>query len=123
MSNPPNIDHIGSTDDLRSLVEQVRESQTKLADYLATVATAAHPDIVELLNSYGFGIPGRMPFSSTGSQRTADTFVKLAKRTADQAIAVAKTAEAMYLHWLKQVKQPVDAAEAARSKSGPRIKV
>ncbi len=123
---PPTINRIGqsksATDDLRVMVEQIRESMTSLSDYLNTIAAAVHPDIIELMIAHGLDIPGRFSFSHTSGQKVADEVHKQLKRAADQALATAKITDAVFLLWLKQVKQPVEAAIAAREKSSP-IKV
>ncbi len=123
MSNPPSVERIGSTDDLKSMVEQINDEMVRLSNYLTTIAAAAHPDMVELLASYGLDRPGRFGFMATTGEKAAGEFHKMLQRAADQAIAAAKVMDGAYVFWLKNVKQPVEAAEAARSKSGPRIKV
>ncbi len=117
---PPNIDRIHNTDALKAIVEQIRDGMNQLSDYLNNVGAAAHPDLVELLRAEGLEARGR--FGGSSAEKTATEFHKLLKKTADHAIATAKVAEATYLFWLKHVKQPIEAARAARAKQ-PRINV
>jgi len=113
MSTPPNIDRIKDTDSLRQIIEQIRDGQTKLADYLNNLGAAAHPDLVELLIAEGVDVRGS--FGRSSAEKTAKAFHQLLKRTADHADTTAKVADAAFMYWLKNVRQPIEAARARKS--------
>lgn len=118
MSIPPTVDRLGesksATDDLKRLVTEVREAMNALSDYLNGIAASAHPDMVLMLIEEGVDERGR--FGSSSAQKTADEFHKLLRKAASHAITTGKAMDASYIFWLKQVKQPIEAARARRDR-------
>lgn len=119
---PPTI-NVDGTDTLKAMVDNVATACSQLSDYLANTAVSLHPDIVRLLQSENLDGTNRLGFGSSANS-TANGFVNLAKRAAEQAEACGKISRAMHLYWVKNIKTPVDMAVKARTASGrPKLKV
>lgn len=121
---PPRLT-IEGTDTSMAYSEAAQQALVRYADDLANQASRMHPEIVELLKAEGVDGPSGLFGKGSSAEATANAYVKLAKRAADQAVSVAKMQRAMHLLWLKQVKEPVDAARAARERrrGGSSLKV
>lgn len=117
---PPAIDRISGTEQLKAITDLITEAEIKLADYIANIAISAQPEIIELLRSEGLDERGR--FGGSSANATANGFVRIAKRLANQAEGTAKLSRALYLYWTKNVKTPVEAAQASRSRK-PKLTV
>jgi hypothetical protein len=113
---PPST-NIDGTETLKAMIDDVANSMAKLSDYIANTSVQLHPDIVSLLRSEGLDGTNRMGFGSSANS-TANGFVALGKRAAEQAEATGKLMRAMYAYWVKNIKTPVDAAIKARENQG-----
>lgn len=123
MGQIPPSTNIDGTETLKAMVDDVASSMAKLSDYVANTAVSLHPDIVRLLQSEGLDGSNRLGFGSSANS-TANGFVALARRAAEQAEATGKLLRAVHLYWVKNIKTPVDAAVAARQNQGrPKLKV
>jgi methyl-accepting chemotaxis protein len=112
----------GSTEKLRELVNQVSQAMNELSDYLAETAVQLHPDIVELLRQEGLDGTNRFGMGSSASA-TANGFVRIMKRAAEQAESTAKIVRAAHLYWTKNIKVPVEVAQKARNVNRTKLEV
>jgi hypothetical protein len=119
---PPST-NIDGTETLKAMTDDVANAMARLSDYIANTAVQLHPDIVRLLQSEGLDGSNRLGFGSSANS-TANGFVALARRSAEQAEATGKLLRALHLYWVKNIKTPVEAAIKAReTQNRPRLKV
>lgn len=120
---PPPVT-IDGTDTLRAYSELSQQALTRYADDLANQASRLHAEIEYLLKSEGLDQASGLFSTGSTANATATGFVKLAKRAADLAEATAKVQRALDAYWLKNIKGPVEAARAARTRgSRPKLTV